>query len=160
MISDSNKQVDPRSDPKAETHIVDRIRKLSVRTILFEPAFIGVIGQDLITNFQDNFIVELSLKSLSPLNMITSKAVVIVLACKSAEVNRNTLKICTPPDRTIRNHNRISTAGVNGYFSVQAVVTILVSPNGRGTLIHRTLPLTDLQPKKGNRISRALKKWV
>ena len=29
-ISDSNKQVDPRSYPKAETHIIDRISKLSV----------------------------------------------------------------------------------------------------------------------------------
>ena len=42
-ISDSNKQVDPSSDPKEETHIIDRIRKLSVRPILFEPAVIGVI---------------------------------------------------------------------------------------------------------------------
>ena len=28
MISDSNKQVDPRSDPMVETHIVDRVRKI------------------------------------------------------------------------------------------------------------------------------------
>ena len=53
-IRDSNKQVDPRSDPKEETHIIDRIRKLSVRQ-LFEPAVIGVIGQDLVTNVQENF---------------------------------------------------------------------------------------------------------
>ena len=28
MISDSNKHVDPRSDPMAETHIIDRVRNL------------------------------------------------------------------------------------------------------------------------------------
>ena len=40
-ISDSKKQVDPRSDPMAETHIVDRVRELSVGVGLFEPAVIG-----------------------------------------------------------------------------------------------------------------------
>ena len=54
-ISDSNKKVDPRSDPMAETHIVDRIRKLSVRVGLFEPSIIGVIGKDLVKNVQENF---------------------------------------------------------------------------------------------------------
>ena len=44
-ISDSNKQVDPSRDPKEETHIIDIIRKLSVRPILFEQA---VIRQDLV----------------------------------------------------------------------------------------------------------------
>ena len=29
-INDSKKQVDPRNDPIAETHIVDRVRRLSV----------------------------------------------------------------------------------------------------------------------------------
>ena len=49
-ISDSNKQVDLRSDQMAETHIVDRVRKLSVGVRLFKPAVIRVIGMDLITN--------------------------------------------------------------------------------------------------------------
>ena len=56
---------------------------------------------------------ELSLKRLSPLNTNTSKAIVIGLACKSAEVDRNTLKSCTPPDRTIKNNSRIGTPAVN-----------------------------------------------
>ena len=41
-ISDSNRQVDPRSDPKAETHIFDRVRKLSIRQV-FKPFVIRVI---------------------------------------------------------------------------------------------------------------------
>ena len=49
MISDSNKQVDPRSNPMVETHIVDIVRKLSVVVRIFEPAVVGVIGQDLVT---------------------------------------------------------------------------------------------------------------
>ena len=40
-ISDSNKQIDPRNDPMAETHIVDRVRKLSGGFGLFKPAVIG-----------------------------------------------------------------------------------------------------------------------
>ena len=77
-ISDSNKQVDPRSDPKEENHIADRIRKLSVE--LFEPAVIGVIGHNLVTNVQENSRVELSLNSLSRINTNTSKAIMIGLA--------------------------------------------------------------------------------
>ena len=116
-ISDSNKQVDASSKPKEETHIIDRIRKLSVRQI-FEPAVIGVIGQDLVTNVKENSRVDLSVKSLSSLNMIKSKAIMIGLECKIAEVDRNTLKSCTLPDKTIRNHSRIGTPGVNeGVFS-------------------------------------------
>ena len=40
-ISDSNKQVDPRSDPMVETHIVNRVRILSFGFGIFEPAAIG-----------------------------------------------------------------------------------------------------------------------
>ena len=40
-ISDSNKQVDTSSKPKEETHIIDRIRKLSVRQ-LFDQVLSGV----------------------------------------------------------------------------------------------------------------------
>ena len=99
-ISNSNKQADASSKPNEETHIIDRIRKLPVRQ-LFRPPIIGVIRQDLVMNVQDNSRVELSLESLCPLSMITSKAIVIGSARKSAKVDRNTLKSCTPPDKTI-----------------------------------------------------------
>ena len=116
-ISYSNKQVDPRSYPKAETHIVDRICKLSVGVRLFEPAVIAFIRKDLVMNVQDNLRVELSLNSLSPLNTVMSKAIVIGSSFKSVEVDRNTLS-CTPPYRTVRNHSRIGTPAVHeGVFS-------------------------------------------
>ena len=116
-ISDSNKQVDPRSNPKVETHIIDRVRKLSVGVGIFEPAVIGVIGNDLVTNVLENLRVELSVNILSPLNTNMSKVFVVCSACKSVEADRNTLN-CTPPDRTIRNHSRIGTPGGNeGVFS-------------------------------------------
>ena len=116
-ISYSNKQVDTSSDPKEETHISNIIHKWSVRQ-LFEPAVIGVIGQDLITNVQENSRVYLSLKSLSLLNTITPKAIVTGAACKSAQVDRNTRKTCTPDDRNIWNHIRVGTLEVNeGVFS-------------------------------------------
>ena len=53
-ISDSNKQVDPSSNPKEDTKIIDRLRKLSVRPILFAPVVLepSVIIQDLVTRFQ------------------------------------------------------------------------------------------------------------
>ena len=111
-ISDSKKQVYPRSDPMAETHIVDRVRKLLVGVGLFEPAVIGFIGKYLVTNTQENLVVELSLNSLSPLNTNTSKAIVIRPSCKRAGVDSNTLS-CTPPDMMIRNHSSIGTPGVN-----------------------------------------------
>ena len=86
-ISYSNKQVDPRSNPMADIHIVDRIRILSVGVGIFTPAFIGgSIGP--VTNIQDNFHVEISLNILSPLNTNMSKAFMIGLACKSVGVNR------------------------------------------------------------------------
>ena len=70
-ISDSNKQVDPRSDPMAETHTVDRFCNLSVGVRLFEPSVIGVIGKDLVTNVLENLRMDLSLNRLSPLNTNT-----------------------------------------------------------------------------------------
>ena len=62
-ISDSNKQVDPRNDPKAETHIVNRIRKLSVG--IFDPAVIIVTGKDLIKNVLENLCLKISLNNFS-----------------------------------------------------------------------------------------------
>ena len=45
-INDSKKQVDPKNYPIAETHIVDRVRSLSVGVRLFKPAVVigGSIG--------------------------------------------------------------------------------------------------------------------
>ena len=116
-ISDSKKQVDPRSDPIEETHIVDRVRILSVGVGIFEPDIIGFIGNKLVTNVLENSRVELYLNSLSPLNMNTLKSFVIGSACNIVGVDRNTLN-CTSPDRTIQNHSKIGTPGVNeGVFS-------------------------------------------
>ena len=75
-ISDTNKQVDPRIDPMAETHIVNRVRKLSVLVGLYELAVIGG-GIGPVTNALENSRMELSLNSLSLLNTNTSKAFVI-----------------------------------------------------------------------------------
>ena len=111
-ISDSNKQVDPRINPMVETHIVDRVRKLSVGVRLFKPAVIGVIGNELVSNVLENSRVDLSLNSLSPLNMNTLKVFMIGSAFKSVGVDRSTIS-CTPPDRTTWNHSRIGTPGVN-----------------------------------------------
>ena len=115
-IIDSNKQVDPSSNPKEETRIIDRIRKLSFRQILFKPAVIRVIGQDLVKNVQDNSSVELSLKSFSPFNTISSKEIVMGVACNIAHVDRNVRKSCTPVDRNIRNPSRVGTPEVNVDF--------------------------------------------
>ena len=79
-INDSKKQVDPSSNPKEDTHIIDWIRKLSVRTILFNPA---VIGQDFITSVRETSRDGFSLKSFSPLNTISSKEIVTGAACNS-----------------------------------------------------------------------------
>ena len=78
------KKFEPISDPKEENHIIDIIRKLSVRPILFEPAVIGVIRQDLVTNVRENSRVEISLKSLSPINTISLKEIVTGTACNGA----------------------------------------------------------------------------
>ena len=45
-ISESNKKIDPRNYPIAETHIVDRVCNLSVQVGLFKPAVVigGRIG--------------------------------------------------------------------------------------------------------------------
>ena len=122
LISDSNKQFDPRSDPKSETHIFDRVRRLSARVGLFEQTVI--IGRIVpVTNVVENSRVELSLNSLSPLNTNMSKAFVIGSACKSVGVNRNIIN-CTSHNKKIRNHSRIGTPGVNeGVFSPSSNTT-------------------------------------
>ena len=75
MISDSDKQVDPRNDPIAETHIVDRVHTLSVRVGLSETDFV-IRGRILpVMNVLDNSSVDLPLGS----------------QCKSVGVNRHIL---------------------------------------------------------------------
>ena len=112
MISYSNKQVDPSSNPNEDTHIIDMIGRLSVRPIFFEAAVVGVIGQDLVTNGRENLRVELSLKSFSPLNEISSNDIVVSAACNSAQV-----------DRKIRNPSRFGTPEVNiDFFSPSRVI--------------------------------------
>ena len=62
-ISDYRKQIDPRNDPIADTHIVDRVSSLSVKFVLYKPDVIieGSIGP--VTNVLDNSRVELPLGS-------------------------------------------------------------------------------------------------
>ena len=76
-ISDSNKKVDPRNNPIAETQIFDRVCTLSVKVGLFETYVVigGRIGP--VTNFLENLRVELPLENLSPLNTNELKAFVI-----------------------------------------------------------------------------------
>ena len=83
MISNFNKQVNPRKDPIAETHIVNRFCSLSVIIGLFDPSVVirGRIGP--VTNVLENSCMERPLNSLSPLNTNQSKAFVIVSACNS-----------------------------------------------------------------------------
>ena len=51
-INDSNKQVDSIIYPEEDTHIINRIRKWSVRLILLAQTVLEtiVIGQDLVTS--------------------------------------------------------------------------------------------------------------
>ena len=90
-ISNSSKQVDPRNDPIKETHTVDGVRTLSVGVGLFDPAVIGVIGQDntdLVTHVLTNSSEKVSTKSLSLLNTNQSKTFVIGLEYESVGVER------------------------------------------------------------------------
>ena len=83
-ISDSSKSVDPRNDPIKETHIVDEVSTLSIGVGSLKPAVIGIIKQgrtklstNLITHVLTNSREQLSMTSLSPLNMNQSKTFVI-----------------------------------------------------------------------------------
>ena len=101
-ISDSNKQVDPSSNPRVDTNIINRIHKLSVRPILFDT---DVIGQDLVTSVQETSINGLLLKSLNSLHTIFLKEIVTDAACNSAQVDRISVQ---SPSRAIHR-----TPGVN-----------------------------------------------
>ena len=109
MISDSDKQVDPRNDPIAETHIVDRVFNLSVRVGLFKTAVVigGSIGP--VTNVLENPSVDLPLG----------------LQCKIVGVNRNILNCTSPDSRNIRRNNSwIGTQRVNeSIFSLSRDLT-------------------------------------
>ena len=96
MISDSNKQVDPSSNPRVDTHIINRIRKLSVRPITLEPV---VIGQDLVTSVRETSRNGLLLKSLNV------KEIVTYAACNSAQVDR--IAVWTP-SRDIHNQPEVN----------------------------------------------------
>ena len=81
-ISDSRKQIYPRNNPIKQTHIIYRVRTLSIGVGTLKPAVIGIIEQnstDLVTHVLKNSSEQLSMKSLSPLNTIQSKAFVIGL---------------------------------------------------------------------------------
>ena len=101
-ISYCKEQVDPSSDPRIDTHITDRIQKLSIRPITLEPV---VIGQDLVMSVQETSRNGFSLKSLNPLHTISVKDIVKEAACKSAQVDRIAVRT---PIKTI--HNQL---GVN-----------------------------------------------
>ena len=79
-ISDSRKQVDARNDPIKETHIVYGVSTLSIGVGPLNPDVIGIIWQDstdLFTHVLINSSEQLSMKSLSPLNVFQSKVFVI-----------------------------------------------------------------------------------
>ena len=114
-ISDSSKQVDPRNDPIKETHIVDGVCTLSVGVGIFKPSVIEVIGKettDIVTKVLTNSSEQLSMKSLSPLNMYQSKKFMIGSACDSVGVDRNIVF----SSQSVGNHSRIGTPGVNKYI--------------------------------------------
>ena len=94
-ISDSRKEVDASNEPIKETHIVNRVRNLSVGVRLFEPSVIGGHIQP-VMNILDNLGVELSHNILSPLNRNTSKAFVIGSKFKSVGVNSNIINYMSP----------------------------------------------------------------
>ena len=108
-ISDPIKQVDPRNDPIAETHTVDRVCRLSVRVGLFDP--VVVIGGSIrpVKNVLENLCVDLPLDS----------------QCKSVGVNRNILNCMSPDSRNIRRNNSwIGTTRANeGSFSPSRYLT-------------------------------------
>ena len=118
-ISDSRKQVDPINDPIAETHIVERVRSLSVRVGLFDPDV--VVGRSIgpVTNVLDNLLVDLPLNSFYPFNTNQSRAFMVGSQCNSVGFNRNILNCTLPGSRSIRQNNSwIGTPGVNkGIFS-------------------------------------------
>ena len=80
LMSESSKQVDPRNNRIKETHIVDRVRTLSIGVGHLMLSVIRIIKQDstdLVTNVLTNSSEQLSMKSSSPLNNFESKSFVI-----------------------------------------------------------------------------------
>ena len=83
--TDYVKQVDPRSYPRLDTKITDRIQKLSIVPITFETV---VIGQDLVTSVQETLQKVLPRESLKPIHTISLKEIVTDAVCNSAQVDR------------------------------------------------------------------------
>ena len=110
-ISDSNKQVDPSSDPRVDTHIIDRIRKLSVRPITLE---LVVIKQDIVTSVQ-----ETSRNGISP-NSLNVKEIIKDVACNSAQVDKIFVRT---PSRAIHDQPGVNvdvfspSRGINSSFA-------------------------------------------
>ena len=117
-ISDSSKQVDASNEPIKETHIVDRVRNLSVGVGSIEAAAIeiGIIGQgitqlitngdtiivtNLVTNVLTNSSKQLFNTNSSRLNTLQSEA--LVIGPQDEYVESNNRIICTSSDsRKIR----------------------------------------------------------
>ena len=109
-ISDSSKQFDPRNNPIKETHIVDGFCNLSVGVRLFEPAVIGVIGQDstdVVTQVLMNSSEQLPIKSPYLLNTNQSKTFVIGMSCNSVGVDRNILCMSFDSINSVGDYSRI-----------------------------------------------------
>ena len=104
-ISDSNKQVDARNEPIKETHIVDKVRNLSVGVVSHEPAVTGIgiirhgitqgiinrgmnIVSNLVTNVLTNSSEILLNTNSSCLNTLQSEAFVIGSQDESVKSNR------------------------------------------------------------------------
>ena len=103
-IFDSKEQVDPNSDPRIDTHINDRIQKLSIRPITLKPV---LIGQDLVTSARKTSRDGFSLNIFNPLHTISVKEIVTEMECNSSQVDRISVRT---PIKTIHNQ-----PGVNVY---------------------------------------------
>ena len=122
-ISDSSKQVDANNKPITDTHIVDRVRNLSVGVVSVDPAVIGVgiIGQgitqgvisrrtsivnNIVTDILTDSSKQLSKTNIFQLNLLKSETLVIGPQDKSVK-SMNKI-ISTPSDSINIRGNHIS----------------------------------------------------
>ena len=130
-INDSSKHVDARNEPIKETHIVDRVRNLSVGVVSVEPGVIEIriigkgitqgiinegknIGRNLVTNVMTNSSEILFDTNTFQLNTLQSKA--FMIGPQDEAVKSNKQIICTSIDsRNIMGEHisMIDTPGVN-----------------------------------------------
>ena len=101
-ISDTKEQVDPRSNPRLDTHITTGIQKLSIRPITIEPV---IVGHDLVTSVLETSRDGLLLKSLKSIHKISVKEIFTDTACSSVQVDKIAVRT---PSRAIHR-----TPGVN-----------------------------------------------